>query len=57
MNMEKDNKTEKKTKKEEIEKIPTEKIRGRVIIFDSEKSEIAQNLKLGKKGDYAQKKS
>ena len=46
----------KKTKEEKLEKIPMEKMRGRVIIFDSEKSEFAKNLHLSKKGDYTQKK-
>ena len=46
----------KKSKEEKLEKIPMEKMRGRVIIFDSEKSEFAKNLHLSKKGDYTQKK-
>ncbi len=31
----------------------TENFKGRVIILDPEKSEIAKNLKLTKKGDFA----
>ncbi|MEM3113194.1 MAG: hypothetical protein QXI33_02100 [Candidatus Pacearchaeota archaeon] len=39
-----------------LNKIIMEKLRGRVIIFDHEKSEFAKNLHLNKNGDYIQKK-
>lgn len=41
---------------EKMEKIQLEKLRGRVIIFNSEQSEFAKSLGLTKKGDYTQKK-
>ena len=43
-------------KKSDLEKIQTEKVRGRVIVVNPEKSEVAKNLKLDKKADYTQKK-
>ena len=57
-NPKEDNKEEKpkKKKREELEKIDAEKVRGRVIVFNPEKSELAKNLKLEKKGDYVKKK-
>lgn len=30
-----------------------EEIKGRLIIFDAENSELAKNLKIGKKGKYS----
>ena len=42
--------------KRELEKIPMDRLRGRVMIFDPEKSEFAKNLELIKKGDYFKKK-
>ena len=50
-----DKKEERQKTNEKIEKIQHDKIRGRVVIFDPEKSEFAKNLKLNKKGDYIQK--
>ena len=44
-----------KKRSDKIEKIQTDKIRGRVVILNEEKSEFAKNLKLEKKGDYIQK--
>jgi len=41
---------------EELEKINNEKIRGRVIVINPDKSEFAKELKLEKKGDYSKKK-
>jgi len=35
----------------------SEEIKGRVIILDTEKSEIAKNLKINKPGSYAIKSS
>jgi hypothetical protein len=53
-------KNEKQTKKskkaDDLEKIELNKIRGRVIVLDPEKSEFAQNLGLNKKADYKKKK-
>ncbi|MBS3092436.1 hypothetical protein J4466_03385 [Candidatus Pacearchaeota archaeon] len=47
---------EKPTKKmKKLEKIPLEKLRGRVIIFNPEESEFAKNLNITKAGDYIQK--
>ncbi|MFA5019858.1 MAG: DNA-directed RNA polymerase subunit E'' [Candidatus Pacearchaeota archaeon] len=46
---------ENKEKKPELEKINMEKIRGRIIIIDPEKSELAKKLGLNKKGDYFKK--
>jgi len=43
-------------KLKDIEKIITDKLRGRIIIFDADKSEFAKNLELEKEGDYVQKK-
>ena len=43
-------------KEEKLGKIILEKMRGRVIILNPEKSEFAKNLHLDKKGDYNQKK-
>ena len=60
--MESENKQEKKEEREkpnlpkELEKIESDKIRGHIIIFDSENSEFAKNLELNKQGDYTQKK-
>ena len=53
--MEQQKETKELKKRETLEKINAEKLRGRVMIFDAEKSEIAKNLKLAKKGDYTQK--
>lgn len=39
-----------------LENINSEKIKGRIVIFDAENSEFAKNLKLEKAGDYTQKK-
>ena len=51
-----ENKEKQKPKKaEKLERIPTDKIRGRVIIFDPENSEFSKNLELDKRGDYTQK--
>jgi len=47
---------ENKEKKKELKKIENEKIKGRVIIFNPEKSELAKNLKIAEEGDYVQKK-
>jgi len=41
---------------EKLDKIQDEKIRGRIIIFNAEKSEFAKNLKITKPGDYIEKK-
>jgi len=41
---------------DKLDKISDEKIRGRIIIFDADKSEFAKNLKLTKPGDYVEKK-
>ena len=43
-------------KKAEIEKIPVDRLRGRVVIINPEESEFAKNLKFHKKGDYFKKK-
>ncbi len=43
------------SKKEELKKIHLDNIRGRVIIFDPEKSEFAKNLKLKERAEYVQK--
>ncbi len=48
-------KPEEKKKPEKLEKIQSDKIRGRVIIFNAEQSEFAKNLNLDKKADYFQK--
>ena len=40
---------------DKLEKIQDEKIRGRIIIFNSEKSEIAKNLGIKNIGDYTEK--
>ena len=39
-----------------LEKVEDEKIRGRIVIFNAEKSEFAKSLKLSKPGDYIEKK-
>ena len=54
--MEQEN-TEKKEKNKKItlEKIHEDKIRGRMLIINPEKSEFAQKLGLKKRGDYVQK--
>jgi len=39
-----------------LETIESEKIRGRIVIFNPEKSEFAKNLKIEKPGDYIQPK-
>lgn len=62
----KDNSKEEKVEEEDneapanipdkLDKIPDEKIRGRIIIFNAEKSEFAKNLKIEKPGDYVEKK-
>ena len=44
-----------KNKLEGLEKISVDKLRGRVIIINAEKSEVAGKLNLKKKGDYSQK--
>jgi hypothetical protein len=41
---------------DKLDKIQDEKIRGRIIIFDADKSEFAKNLKITKAGDYIEKK-
>ncbi|MBS3099714.1 hypothetical protein J4463_00665 [Candidatus Pacearchaeota archaeon] len=46
---------ETKKKKASMERVVTDKVRGRVIIFNPELSVIAKNLKLDKKADYCQK--
>lgn len=47
---------EKPTKKiGKLERVPLEKLRGRVIIFNPEESEFAKNLHIAKAGDYVQK--
>ena len=46
---------ETKKKIEDLERILNEKIRGKIIVFNPEKSEIAKNLKLDKKAEYIQK--
>ncbi|MEK6873378.1 MAG: hypothetical protein AABW91_00900 [Nanoarchaeota archaeon] len=48
-------KSKEKKKKEELKKIQLDNLRGRVIIFDPEKSEFAKNLKLKEKAEYTQK--
>lgn len=45
-----------KKKKEELEKIPVDRLRGRIVILNPEESEFAKNLKFNKKGDYFKKK-
>ena len=45
-----------KKKVEKLEKFQLDKLRGRVIIFNSQESEFAKSLGLTKKGDYTQKK-
>jgi len=56
MSNENNEKIETKTKKqEELKKITHDKIRGKVIIFNPEKSEFAKNLNLKEKGEYSQK--
>lgn len=55
-NKEKKSKT-KKPSIEDFEKVTMDKLRGRVIVLDPEKSEIAKELKLTKKADYQKKKS
>ena len=60
--MEKNNEKQEKVEKEKpnlpkkLENITSEKIKGRIVIFDPENSEFAKNLKLDKVGDYTQKK-
>ena len=39
-----------------LETIESEKIRGRIIIFNPDKSEFAKNLNIDKPGDYIQPK-
>jgi hypothetical protein len=53
--MEEEKIKEKKGKKEELKKIQLDSLRGRVIIFDPEKSEFAKNLKLKERAEYIQK--
>jgi len=53
--MEEEKIKEKKEKKEELKKIQLDSLRGRVIIFDPEKSEFAKNLKLKERAEYIQK--
>ena len=40
---------------DKLEKIHDEKIRGRIIIFNSKESEFAKNLNISKIGDYVEK--
>ncbi len=40
----------------DLEKVETTTLRGRVIVFEPEKSEFAKNLGLNKKADYKKKK-
>jgi RNA polymerase subunit RPABC4/transcription elongation factor Spt4 len=47
---------EEKKSDKELEKIENNKIRGRVIIINPDKSEFAKNLGLTEKGDYFKKK-
>jgi RNA polymerase subunit RPABC4/transcription elongation factor Spt4 len=58
-NEKQDNVKEEKKKRvriEDIPKFPVDGIRGRIIVFNPEKSEFAKNFKLLKKGDYFKKK-
>ncbi|MAG07600.1 hypothetical protein CMI46_02185 [Candidatus Pacearchaeota archaeon] len=45
-----------KKKREELEKFPKDRLRGRIVILNPEESEFAKNLEFGKKGDYFKKK-
>ena len=40
----------------ELKKTIHDKIKGRIVIFNAEKSEFAKNLKIDKSGDYIEKK-
>lgn len=40
---------------EKLEKIHTDKLRGRLVVFNPKESEFAKNLKIDKPGDYVQK--
>ncbi len=53
-----DNEEEVKPRKpaEKLEKIPMDKLRGRVIILNPEESEFSKRLSLTKKGDFFKKK-
>jgi hypothetical protein len=46
----------KKKKREELEKFPKDRLRGRIVILNPEESEFAKNLEFNKKGDYFKKK-
>jgi hypothetical protein len=41
---------------DKLDKISDEKIRGRIIVFNPEKSEFAKNLSIKEAGDYVEKK-